>query len=280
MKFLAAIVLLWIAALAPLRAAEGIHALDALRLLPESSGERVAMITGRDGEPTPERWHFIVYDPAEPSGLHEYVVAKGEVVASRSLSQFAETVAPADVVGSAAIKIDSKEALSTARKYVESSKLTPAAYAFSLRKEPKAEGPLWTVACLDQEGRELAKVKVAANSGKVIEHDGFPVTPEEKEAAQKPPERPAATESRTERTAAAAAAAAAAAEKPASRKPPVIRAREEPVRVLPAEPVAVEEPRRGFFRRAGSSLRKFVTGREASPAPAPSNDRDDEEDDD
>src|SRR5687767_13225909 len=74
-------------------------ALRAIRLLPKSEAKRIARIEGREGTPAPERWHILVHDPKVENGLREYVVAGGELVASRTLSQFAEHLQPGDVVG-------------------------------------------------------------------------------------------------------------------------------------------------------------------------------------
>ena len=56
--------------------------LNAIKQLPRGEAKKIALIEARDGTPYPERWHILVHDPKDQNGLHEYVVAGGEVVAS------------------------------------------------------------------------------------------------------------------------------------------------------------------------------------------------------
>src|SRR5277367_5157233 len=82
-------------------------ALNAIKQLPKGEAKKIARIEAREGTPVPERWHILVNDPKDENGLHEYVVAGGEVVASRNISQFAESLKPADVVGGSSVRVDS-----------------------------------------------------------------------------------------------------------------------------------------------------------------------------
>ena len=67
--------LLLISSAVTLVAAGSQTALSALRTLPPEDEQRLARIDGCDGTPTPERWHFLVYDPQTENGYREYVVA-------------------------------------------------------------------------------------------------------------------------------------------------------------------------------------------------------------
>src|SRR5947207_12222123 len=73
-------------------------AINAIRQLPRGEYKKIVRIEARDGKPDPERWHIIVHDPKDENGVHEYVIAGGEVVASRALSQFVESVKADDIV--------------------------------------------------------------------------------------------------------------------------------------------------------------------------------------
>ena len=74
-------------------------ALGAIKLLPKGAAAKIALLEAREAKPAPDRWHILIHDPKEENGVHEYVVAGGEVVASRSLSQFAESLSAEDVFG-------------------------------------------------------------------------------------------------------------------------------------------------------------------------------------
>ena len=71
-------------------------ALAAVKLIPKDAAKRRARIEAREGAPTPERWYLLVHEPTEKRGVREFVVAGGKFVTSRTLSQFAETLKPAD----------------------------------------------------------------------------------------------------------------------------------------------------------------------------------------
>jgi hypothetical protein len=81
----------------PTKPVVDVSALGALHLLPSGEAKKVALIEGREGSPPPERWYILVNDAKDENGLHEYVVAGGELVASRHISQFAEILRPAEV---------------------------------------------------------------------------------------------------------------------------------------------------------------------------------------
>lgn len=267
-RFTAPLFLLLLAA-APLRAQ--MSALDALRLLPRGDGKRLARIVARDGTPVPERWHFLVHDAKAENGLREYVVAGGEVVASREVSQFAEGLRAEDVAGADAVKVDSDRAAKQVQQYAELNKLTVKTLHYELKKS--ATGPLWTVACLDAAGKEVGQLVISASRGTVVSHPGFaaeptplpPITPapEEKSqapvAAAPPPKAPAAPK---------ATVAPKHASAPKTTPLPVQVAVAVPVEP-PAAPAATPEPKKpGILNRVGSGLQKVFTtrGREKPPA--------------
>ena len=228
-------------------------ALGALKLLPRGEAKRLARIEARDGTPVPERWHFVVHDPKAESGVHEYVVAGGEIVASRDVSQFAESLRAEDVFGGDALKINSDRAAKLAQQYAFANNMTVAAMQYELKKEGAAAVPLWNVTCLDEAGNELGRLVLSAGKGTVVSHEGF--------AAEPPPPvpPPAATpipanpkpEDRLRLPAAIAVAPKAT---------PVAAA--EPVEPPPATPPP-KKP--GLFDRMGNSLQKVFTGKERKP---------------
>ena len=152
-------------------------ALAALRLLPRGEAKRLARIEARDGTPVPERWYFIVHDPKAETGVHEYVVAGGEIVASRDVSQFAESLRPEDVVGGDALKVNSDRAAKLAQQYALANNMTVTSMQYELKKEGAVAVPLWSVTCLGEDGKELGRLVVSAGKGTVVSHDGFTAEP-------------------------------------------------------------------------------------------------------
>jgi hypothetical protein len=109
--------------------------------------------------------------------LREYVVAGGEIVASREVSQFAESVRSEDVIGSDSLKINSDQVGKIAEQYANANNQSVARMHYELKKEGAAATPLWTVTCIDTAGTEIGRLVISAGRGLVISHQGFHATP-------------------------------------------------------------------------------------------------------
>ncbi len=238
-------------------------ALSAVKLLPKGAVGRIALIEGRDGNPAPDRWHILVSDPKEENGLHEYVVAGGEIVASRSLSQFAESLTPDDVFGDV-VKVDSDKAAKLAQQYAEANAVNFAEINFELKKDGAAAAPLWSVTCLDDEGNEVGRLVLTATKGTILSHEGFAAEPLSADKSK---------EKDKDKDPNAAVIVAAIPDK----KPPEPEKKSpEPrkIEVKKAEPVVdgqpPEERKPGFFNRA---FQKIFPGKPKNPpaTPAPAN---------
>lgn len=151
--------------------------LNAIKQLPRGEAKKIALIEAREGTPYPERWYILVNDPKDENGVHEYVVANGEVVASRNVSQFAESLKPTDVFGNSTLKIDVDKLANLVSQYAEANNVTIAKLNYALKKEGADATPLWNVTCLDENGKEVAHIVVSAGKGNVISHDGFTAEP-------------------------------------------------------------------------------------------------------
>ena len=151
--------------------------LKAIKQLPRGEAKKIARIEARDGTPVPERWHILVHDPKDENGLHEYVVSGGEVVASRNISQFAESLKPTDVMGSSGLKVDSDKVAELAQQYAQANNVAIASLNYALSKEGADAAPLWNVTCLDETGKEIGRLVVSAGKGNVVSHEGFTAEP-------------------------------------------------------------------------------------------------------
>jgi len=153
-------------------------ALDAVKELPKEQLARIARIEAREGTPEPERWYILTQDPAADTGVHEFVVSNGEIVASRAVSQFAESLKEDEVVGAEPLKIDSDKAAKLARAYAEANGAVITNMNYELKKDGPDAVPAWTVWCLDDKGNKLGEVVVTAEKGNVVSHEGFTREPE------------------------------------------------------------------------------------------------------
>ena len=152
-------------------------ALDALNLLPKDAAKRLARIEAREGTPAPERWYLLVHDPAEPRGVREFVVADGKFVTSRTLSQFADTLKPADVIGADTVKVDSSHVAKLAAAFAEANGAKVGSLNYELARDAASNLPAWKVTVLDPSGDQLGVLAVNATRGAVLSADGFEKSP-------------------------------------------------------------------------------------------------------
>lgn len=161
-----------------LPAAYGESALEAIKELPKDQAGRIARIEARGGTPQPDRWYILTHDPKADNGVHEFVVSDGEIVASRSVSQFAESLKDEDVLGDAPLKIDSNKVAKLAQSYAEANGAVVTSMNYELKKDGPDAAPAWTVSCLDDKGNKVGVIVVTAGKGNVVSHEGFSLEPE------------------------------------------------------------------------------------------------------
>lgn len=249
-------------------------ALEALKLVPKDEAGRLARIEARDGKPAPDRWHFLVHDPEEPTGVREYVIAGDEIVATRSVSQFVEALKEADIIGAEAIRIDSDKASKLAQQYALASNATVAAMDYALIREGDGAAPLWKITCLDESGTAVGSLVVTASKGTIVSHDGFPIEPAEGQEKLTVEATEIVGDGKSDETGAMGTAATAAAAGAAVTKAATASsgATADQPAATPKKKTSTKKKRnsdddrpRGaprFFRRAGGKLQKFFTGRD------------------
>ena len=169
-------------------AARAESALEALSHIPSEQAAHLAKIEGRGGSPEPDRWYILVYDGTSETGVHEFVVSDRKIVASRTLSQFADSLTPDDVIGADAIKTDSPQAGKLAGEYAGANGVSATSLDYELKKSADGSPPAWKISCLNDAGTPLGEVTVGAARGDVLSHDGFPHAPGE--ASSSPTAKP------------------------------------------------------------------------------------------
>lgn len=173
--------------------AEEKTAFDAVRLLTAEQQAALAIIAARGGTPEPERWHLLAHEAGSETGLREFVVAKGKIVASRNVSQFAESLAPGNVFAPESLKVDSDRVVRVARDFAKANRVSLASVHFDLRRNGPDGAALWTAICLNIRGEELGRLVLNATTpGMVISHTGFSRAPD----SEKEETPPAVTERR------------------------------------------------------------------------------------
>ena len=109
--------------------------------------------------------------------MREYVIAGGEIVAIRGLSQFAEAVKADEVIGSDAVKIDSDRIARIAQQYAKANGANAVSLNYQLKRDAVGSAPAWTVTCVDPAGKRLGELVFEAGKGAVLSHAGFSLEP-------------------------------------------------------------------------------------------------------
>ena len=174
--------------------AKAMTAFEAGRLLSDTDQKSLAVIAGRDGTPTPERWHILVHDPTGEVGLREFVIADRKVVASRFVSQFAETLTKESVITNPLI-VDSDDAARMAQVFCRTNCVIAATLHYELRKEGPAAPAMWTITCLNAAGAELGRIVISAERGTIVLHPGFVAEPTPAQLLDQPRPAPMAISS-------------------------------------------------------------------------------------
>jgi hypothetical protein len=239
---IAFIFLLFIASAWTLVAVETQTALGALRSLPPEEGARLARIDACDGSPNPERWHFLIYDPQAENGYREYVVADGQVVTRREVSQFGSEFQSTDIIGNT-FRIDSDRVSRLALRYAVANNLPVVSMNYEMRRGSRS-GPVWEVTCFDRENRAVGWLLVSAEDESVVAKTGFSRAPLEEEEAPAPA-RSAPKGRKTKNP----PAPTAVAEKPEDASGVAGKEeRSEPVEIRRAEPAEPHPPIQKAFR--------------------------------
>ena len=147
-------------------------AFEAFRSVPAEEGLRLARIGASEGAPTPERWHFIVYDPSSENGLCDYVVADGRVVARNGVSQFAREAQPRDVLPYRSVRVDSDRVAAVVTRYADANDVEVISLNYELRKEPLDAQPVWKITAFDARGERVGWLMFDAGDGSVIARGG------------------------------------------------------------------------------------------------------------
>lgn len=152
---------------------EPLTALKAMQALPAGQIKKLAVIVGRDGNPEPEQWHFLMHDSASENELRESVVEGRQVVANRGISQFAERLTAGDVMAAESLRIDSDRARKVARNLAVANRVLVARFDYELRRSAPGAAPVWTITCRDESGEKVGAVTLLAGDGRLLAKEGF-----------------------------------------------------------------------------------------------------------
>jgi hypothetical protein len=145
----------------------GDTAYDALRATSARFGAdaqtRLVEISGRSGTPQPSLWRVQIEDPRSGSSRLQVNVQKGVVVGQNKLA----TAAPGGRLNVATIQLDSDGAFAIANAEAVRCEISFDRLNYLLRSE--GAFPVWSVELLDGPSKIVGTLRIAADTGHVIE---------------------------------------------------------------------------------------------------------------
>lgn len=145
-------------------------AYQALRTAAQAQGDgilgRVIEVQGTSGIPQPEVWKIVIDDPSARAGVRELQVAGKRVKSERTPTRgYSGAPAPMDFNR---LNLDSEGAFSIANEEATKARVGFDSASYALRAGEGGAAPRWKLELLDQGGREVGSLLIAADTGTVI----------------------------------------------------------------------------------------------------------------
>lgn len=146
-------------------------AYTALRVFGKREGEdalhRVIELRGKDGSPQPATWRLTIDDPRARGGVREIEVRGGKIVGERTPVGH-DYGAPMNFT---ALNLDSDGAFTVANQEAEKRGIPFERIDYILTSGSGGGAPLWTVELSDGRKGRVGTLRVAADSGAIVEEN-------------------------------------------------------------------------------------------------------------
>jgi hypothetical protein len=172
MKPLLLLGVLFSATSAPVHAADTAYA--ALRVFGKKEGEqslyRVVELRGKGGTPQPSSWKLTIDDPRARGGVRELEVRGGKIVGERT--PVARDFGPQ--MNFNQLNLDSDGAFTVANQEAEKRGVPFDHIDYTLRAGSGGGAPLWTIELYEGRNGRVGMLRVAADSGAIVEQNFNP----------------------------------------------------------------------------------------------------------
>jgi hypothetical protein len=159
----------------PAWAQENATAYEALRVVGTQIGRgalnHIVTITGRKGNPQPEKWKIVLEDP-QGQGVRELQVADGKIDTNDQPDRSAVGSAEGATINIAQLNLDSSGAFAVASHTAEASHAQFSTADYTLRTDERGE-PLWIVTLLSRSSRPVGTIYIGATHGTVKRTEGM-----------------------------------------------------------------------------------------------------------
>src|SRR5438128_12424760 len=143
----------------PLWAQENSTAYEALRVVGSQLGRgalnHIVTITGRRGNPQPEKWKIVLEDP-QSGGARELQIADGKINSEDQPDDSTVGSAEGATINIGRLNLDSSGAFAVASRTAEASHTQFSTADYTLRTDERGE-PVWIITLLGRSSRQSAR---------------------------------------------------------------------------------------------------------------------------
>jgi len=159
----------------PLWAQENSTAYEALRVVGSQLGRgalnHIVTITGRRGNPQPEKWKIVLEDP-QSGGARELQIADGKINSEDQPDDSTVGSAEGATINIGRLNLDSSGAFAVASRTAEASHTQFSTTDYTLRMDERGE-PVWIVTLLGRSSRPVGTIYIGATHGTVKRTEGM-----------------------------------------------------------------------------------------------------------
>jgi len=159
----------------PVWAQSNATAYEALRVVGKDFGRgalsRMISITGRKGDPQPEKWKIVLEDP-DGRGVRELQIADGKIDSDERPDRDVAGSAEGATIDVSRLNLDSSGAYAVASHTAEASHTRFATADYTLRTDERGE-PIWIVTLRNRSSRPVGTIYIGATGGTVKRTEGM-----------------------------------------------------------------------------------------------------------
>jgi len=159
----------------PVWAQSNATAYEALRVVGKDFGRgalsRMISITGRKGDPQPEKWKIVLEDP-DGRGVRELQIADGKIDSDERPDRDVAGSAEGATIDVSRLNLDSSGAYAVASHTAEASHTRFATADYTLRTDERGES-IWIVTLRNRSSRPVGTIYIGATGGTVKRTEGM-----------------------------------------------------------------------------------------------------------
>lgn len=145
----------------------------ALLAVPVRYNNGIIQVVGKNGAPLPSNWLVYARDVDGGGTTMQLTFANGQMIHEQVSVRPAAMFQESAFILQETLPVDAEQAFAIAQKTAAAQGHTMAAANYELARQGSDEPPVWTVQCLDENGKVLGTVQIVCTDGTVLSATGF-----------------------------------------------------------------------------------------------------------